>query len=172
MFKSLSFLSLFLFLCSINISFASSLQQQNVSNIHNIMAEFSTSIINKDVDKFMALFVEQEVSWVGVISEETHKLLTSKNSAFSAQSRAKFESPSKFITDIAASPHNMREAFSNVVIKNDNNVATVTFDYEMYQNEFKKNWGQESWLLLKIDGQWKIHAVNFSLTLNADIFKQ
>jgi hypothetical protein len=172
MIKLVSFL-LPVFLLSLSkYGFAAQENEYNTNALHAVINNFSAAIVAKDKGKFLELFVEKKVSWVGILSENTYELLISKNPGFSKQSRAKFESPTKFITDIIKSPHVMRETFSNIVITHDSNVAAVTFDYEMYQNDFKKNWGQESWLLTKIDDEWKIHAVNFSLTLNPEVFKQ
>jgi hypothetical protein len=155
--------------------FASASFAKDVSTIENqqiaaVFNKFFKAIEEKDESLFLSLFTDKDVSWVGVISQDTHALLTKKNPAFAKQPRAIFETPKKFIRDIANNSKKMRESYSNVQVIEDGDVAKVSFDYIMHQDGFKKNWGQENWLLIFVEGRWKIHAVNFSLTLNPELF--
>ncbi|WP_240723513.1 hypothetical protein [Flavobacterium sp. GT3P67] len=55
------------------------------------------------------------------------------------------------------------EKFYNIDIKEDGSIAAVTFDYSFWKSKIKANWGTESWGLIKVNGNWKITTVLFSL---------
>ncbi|WP_086933900.1 hypothetical protein [Agarilytica rhodophyticola] len=152
-------------------SYASTKHERN-ADIWNIIASFKQAIAGKDKEKFLSLFVEEEVSWIGVISDQTRQQLIEKNKKFEQQPKVIHSTPENFIDDIVKNPASLRETFDNVEIVRDNDVASVVFDYVFYQNDTKRNWGQESWLLINTTKGWKIHAVNFSHTLNPVVLEK
>jgi len=117
--------------------------------IQEVVDNFKESIVNKDLDSFLELFVdEKKVSWVGA-------------SAFGSQ----FSSPTGFINMLKYNDDKVREDFHNIKIWNDNSIAVVTFDYGFFINDKVSNWGKESWMLIKQKGLWKITSVNFSMIM-------
>ena len=99
--------------------------------------------------KFQTLFFEEDkVSWVG-------------NGSFGKQ----FDTPSGFIKMLQSTDKSYREDFHNIAIRNDDYIATITFDYGFFVNNQLSNWGKESWMLIKQDNKWKITAVNYSMVL-------
>ncbi|WP_300685034.1 hypothetical protein [Chryseobacterium sp.] len=58
------------------------------------------------------------------------------------------------------------EIFRNISIENNDVIASVIFDYSFLSNRKASNWGKEFWHLAKINGQWKIISVIYSLEFN------
>ncbi|WP_157209742.1 hypothetical protein [Marinimicrobium agarilyticum] len=133
--------------------------------ISNVVDAFSLSIKEKDKSKFLSLFVEKGVSWIGVFSEEEYQGLN-KNSEGQGNVPGKLfhGSPEQFIDWVVGLEGDPREEFENIKIFTDGNVASVYFEYKFYLNGDLQNWGDESWLLVKSEAGWKIQAVNFSYT--------
>ncbi|WP_448569609.1 hypothetical protein [Thalassotalea ganghwensis] len=136
-----------------------------------IVKDFDSAIKTKDKSKFLDLFYEGTVSWVGVSAENDFKKAKSRvDAAIAKGERARmpmknFQSdPEKFIDGIIARVKEPREVFENIKILHDGEVATIYFDYEFYDGEVRKNWGKESWLLVNTEKGWKINSVIFSIT--------
>jgi len=158
-------------LCGLLVCFTSYTQAKNIdteNEINIVIAQFKEAIENKDKQGFLDLFYSGTVSWVGVISSETKKLLTSKDSRFEKQPRVMPGTPEKFINNIIADKAVTRENTKNLTIFADENVATVSFDYTLYKDDKLKNWGKESWQLIYTTDGWKINAINFSYTVNPE----
>ncbi len=135
------------FLLSINTYAQSS--SPNQALIEEVISAFKKGIVEKDLDNFLRLFVpEEKVSWVG-------------NGSLGTQ----FGNPSGFIKMLQRSNASYREDFHNISIWNDEDIGVVTFDYGFFINNTLANWGKESWMLIRQNGQWKITSVNYSMIL-------
>ena len=134
--------------------------------IKQLVKQFKQSIEQKDAARFLSLFHSDAVSWVGVMSRATVELLVSKDPRFAAQPTVIRSSPKAFIEGIVKEDATTREQSGDLHIVADQDVASVTFDYQLYKNEKLKNWGKENWQLIHTSEGWKINAVNFSFTLN------
>ncbi len=139
--------------------------------LNKIVKDFDSAIKAKDKSKFLDLFYEGTVSWVGVSAENDFKTAKSRaDAAIAKGERARmpmknFQSdPEKFIDGIIARVKEPREVFENIKILHDGEVATIYFDYEFYDGEVRKNRGKESWLLVNTEKGWKINSVIFSIT--------
>lgn len=80
------------------------------NEIAQLFDNFFTAIENKDEALFLSLFTETDVSWVGVISQTSQDMLVKNKPAFSQRPRVIFETPKKFIYDIAKNPNKMTES--------------------------------------------------------------
>jgi len=138
------------------------------SEISELFSTFFESIENKDKDSFLNIFHPINVSWVGVYSEESIKILHSRYGKDVVKPKDVASTPTDFIDNIIKSPFDITEKYNNVSVIEDGNIATVTFDYSYFLGDFKSNWGQESWLLVKTDNGWKKSAVNFSMTYSTE----
>ncbi len=58
-----------------------------------------------------------------------------------------------------------QESFYNVQIIEDGAVASVAFDYSFWLNGEKNNWGKEFWHMIKVNENWKIVSVVFSMEM-------
>ncbi|MGO4479254.1 hypothetical protein AB4Z32_23660 [Massilia sp. 2TAF26] len=74
--------------------------------------------------------------------------------------------PRAFIEMVAKAPMPAEETFSNVRIDTDGEVAQVWFDYSFLDGSYRRNWGKESWQLVRTEKGWKIAAVVWSQEIN------
>lgn len=110
--------------------------------ISTIIDAFSLSIKEKDKSKFLSLFVEEGVSWIGVFSEDEYESLK-KNDGGTENLPGKLfhSSPEHFIDWVVALEGTPREEFEGIEIHTDGDVASVYFDYKFYLNSELQNWG-------------------------------
>ncbi len=144
--------------------------QQSITDkteIIKLVATFSDCLIKKDSVTFYSLFHNDPIVWVGVFKEKTHedimKKSTHKENYFTSTYKGFFRSIGG-MSDMSGMG-GAEEKFKNVIIIADESIASVTFDYSFWGNNEKINWGKESWGLVKINGQWKITSVIFSIEL-------
>jgi len=145
--------------------------------LNEIVKSFETSIINKDKSKFMSLFVEGTVSWIGVHTETDYenelKWANSKagielkekiGDKFREPAKYRHSTPEIFIDFIIDNIKQPREEISNVKVVSNGEVATIYFDYIFYDGDRKNNSGAENWQLINSGSGWKINAVNYSIS--------
>lgn len=147
-----------------NLSFAN--EQISDPELKSVFDAFFDAIENKDKDQFLSLFHPQGVSWVGVYSDESIQILRERYGKDVFKPKAVPSSPEAFIDNIVTSPFEIKETFSDLKVFSDDNIASMHFNYIYFLGDFKSNWGQEGWQLIKTDDGWKINAVNFSMTYN------
>jgi hypothetical protein len=135
------------------------------ADIARVIETFKQSLQTKNESAFMALFLEKNVSWVGVISDKTLNTLATQDPKFKQQPKVMNSSPKEFIQSIVSAGQVVKEVFKNVQITQDEEVASVSFDYDFYKGDKLNNYGQEHWQLVKTKAGWKINAVNFSFNL-------
>ncbi|MBO1255818.1 hypothetical protein J3L16_08995 [Alteromonas sp. 5E99-2] len=155
-----------LLLCFISV-FSIQLQaneKKDETAINNIIQNFKDSIENKDDSLFLSLFHSSNVSWVGVISDETLETLISLDPKFKQQPKIMNSTPNEFIQNIVSSKQQSKEVFKDIQIFQDGEVASVSFNYDFYKDEKLTNYGQEHWQLINTSEGWKINAVNFSFS--------
>lgn len=140
-------------------------------DISAIITLLKKAIEQKDKDGFLSLFATGDVSWYGVISKETIEALVAKDPRFAKQPKVVPGTPTEFIDSIVNRQVPTRETTENVEITQDDDVASVTFDYQFYEDNRLRNYGKENWQLINTPDGWKINAVNFSMTMNPDVLK-
>jgi hypothetical protein len=144
--------------------------------LSEIVKSFDTSIANKDKSRFMGLFVDGTVSWIGVhtktdyenevkwaISKQGIELKKKIGDKFREPAKYRHSTPEIFIDSIIDNTKQPREEISNVKVVSDGEVATIYFDYIFYDGAKKINSGKENWQLINSGNGWKINAVNFSI---------
>lgn len=129
--------------------------------IEQLLQLFMTSIEKKDTSTLFSLFVDVPVSWVAVWKPETFKQLqkTKPNEPV-----VEYRNYKTWVAGLMRD-RLYQEKFTNPVISEDGTIGAVTFDYSFWANNQKGNWGKESWGLVKVNGQWKIASVLFSVEL-------
>ncbi|WDF59740.1 hypothetical protein PQ462_23875 [Flavobacterium sp. KACC 22758] len=131
--------------------------------IHQLLNSFMQSIVKKDSVTFNSLFFEGNVNWIGVIKEKSQaKTIEDNPSIVKNYFTSTYTS---FIQSILQDKKS-EEKFENIVIHNDNVIASVTFDYSFWSEDSMTNWGNEYWQLVKINGKWKISSVLFSIEIS------
>ncbi len=148
----------------------------NEQALSGIVKSFESAIINKDKSKFLSLFVDGTVSWVGVHtksdfekelkwanSKEGKELKLQIGDKFREPAKYRHSTPEIFIDSIIDNTEGQREEISNVKIVCDGEIAAIYFDYIFYNGDRKTNAGKENWQLINTGNGWKINAVNFSI---------
>jgi hypothetical protein len=136
--------------------------------IERVIETFRTSLINKDKDAFMKLFLKEDITWSGVTTDASIEMLYANRPKPEMTRPKKFftSSPRKFIEMVAGDPAPAEETFSNVRIDTDGEVAQVWFDYTFMEGSYRSNWGKESWHLVRTESGWKIASVVWSQEIN------
>ncbi|KIO35400.1 nuclear transport factor 2 family protein [Shewanella sp. cp20] len=129
--------------------------------IREVIEQFRTSIISKDKEVFSSLFFSDEVPFIAVFSDEmlaSKRLERPKYPA--AVNLGKFGPPANLISE----NDEQEEKIWNIKVQTDGHLASVHFDYSDHENGKKKAWGSESWSMVKVDSDWKITSVSFTVT--------
>jgi len=148
-------------------------KKNNNAEIKQIIEDFRISIIEKDKEKFVALFQDKTIPWLGVLSDES--MANISKSANKTTKKVDQKKPSKvkpgnyleFIDWIVSDSEKTEEKFWDVKILSDDEIASVHFKYSFHRGDNKTNWGDEAWHLVKTVNGWKINSVIYSVTLNS-----
>jgi hypothetical protein len=127
--------------------------------INQIVNVFMQSLAEKDSIKFYNLFYDGDVAWVGRFSEKSHQYNKTRKPDIANFFVSTYKEFFRGVYPIKA----VEEKFRNVEIIEDGNIASVTFDYSFWMGKQKQNWGKEFWGLVKINDEWKITSVIFSM---------
>ncbi|WP_149205874.1 nuclear transport factor 2 family protein [Flavobacterium johnsoniae] len=148
----------------VSLNFISAQQtSKDKEEIHQLLNSFMQSIVKKDSVTFNSLFFKGNVNWIGVIKEKSQaKTIEDNPSIVKNYFTSTYTS---FIQSILRDKKS-EEKFENIVIQNDDAIASVTFDYSFWSEDSMTNWGNEYWQLVKINGQWKISSVLFSIEIS------
>ena len=131
------------------------------TQIREVVEQFRTSIINKDKDVFSSLFLHDNIPFIAVFSEEMLAKKRLENPDYpDVVDFGKFGAPVEMISDTDS----QEEKMWNIEVQTDGYLASVHFDYSDHENGRKKAWGTESWSLVKVNSEWKITSVSFTVT--------
>lgn len=151
------------------------IKTKNYSEDHQailaVVEQFEQAIINKDKASFMPLFVDKNVSWIGVFDDATveyrKRLIASLPKDKQVPLTRMFHStPAQFIDNIVAAKPGSIETIENVQVSTDGMIASVNFDYEYLREGVKHNWGKEYWHIVKTMQGWRISSVVYSLSFD------
>jgi hypothetical protein len=140
-------------------------------DIERVIEVFRTSIINKDKDAFMKLFLREDIPWIGVTTDPSLAKIAVRMKERQLPPPKKLftgKGPREFIEGIAKEKERNEEIFSNVRIESDGDVAQVWFDYSFNFDGYKANWGKEAWHLVRAEDGWKITSVIWSMQFNPE----
>ncbi|MBC3765559.1 hypothetical protein [Neptunicella marina] len=131
------------------------------AEIRELVETFRISIINKDKAVFSSLFFSDNIPFVAVFSDEMLSQKRQQKPNYPAVvDFGKFGPPVKMLSDDAE----QEEKMWNIKVQTDGYLASVHFDYSDHENGKKKAFGTESWSLVKVDTEWKITSVSFTVT--------
>lgn len=140
--------------------------------IEKVFNNFFHGIEQRDSQLFLSTFTQTPVSWAGVYSKETITRMREHFGSDVNKPKTTSSTPAEFIDFIVNAEFDVKETTSDVNVISDGEVASVSFSYEYFLGDFKMNWGQESWLMVRTDDGWKISAVNFSMTFSTEPFPE
>ena len=136
--------------------------------IEAVVETFRASLIKKDKEAFLQLFMKEDITWAGVTTDASIEMLYASRPKPEMKRPFKYftSTPRKFIDMIVKDPGQVEETFSNVRIETDGEVAQVWFDYVFMEGRYRSNWGKESWQLVRTGNGWKIASVVWSQEIN------
>ncbi|WOX05066.1 hypothetical protein [Microbulbifer pacificus] len=129
--------------------------------INEVIEAFHLSIIEKDEEKFHDLFYDKSIPWISVVPDK-------RTGSLPSQLGVQPGSYMQFISWIVATKEKTEEKFWDVEIITDKEIASVHFKYSFHIDDYKSNWGDEAWHLLKTADGWKISSVIYSYTRNPE----
>jgi len=131
--------------------------------IEAVVEAFRTAIIDKDKERFVKLFLHENITWQNVIGDSNLQQLREKKPE---AGKVRFKPDSNyvsFIDGIISSNKKLEEKFWNTKIDTDGDVASILFDYSFNADGKETNHGKEAWHLVKTDDGWKIVSVIWSV---------
>lgn len=129
------------------------------AEIMQVVEDFALALIEKDEQKFVELFYHKSVPWIGITGLNRTGNLPSNNGE-------QLGNHLSFIGWVVRTPQKIEEKFWDINIQTDGDVASVHFKYSFHKDDYKSNWGDESWHLVNTSQGWKISSVIYSITDN------
>lgn len=134
--------------------------EEDSSNLNNVIETFKTAITGASKEAtFYNLFLHDSITWATTMEGKTKEIRKSGDNYWPLVSSS-FKKFFEYVKD-----RNCEEKFYNIEINQDNNFATIKFDYTFQEDDEILNWGKEHWTLLKVEGHWKITSVLWTTNL-------
>ena len=131
----------------------------DLTKIHSVLEEFRQDIIRKDGYALTKLVLNPNVLFHSIDQKDVDE--TRKYDAqFDGITPSALDGFAQFLS---TSKDKIEEKFNNVEIRQDGPLALVTLNYDFVINDKVTNSGVEVWQLCKIDGQWKILSVVWTI---------
>ncbi|WP_103867632.1 hypothetical protein [Aquimarina sp. I32.4] len=129
--------------------------QTDSQELYAIVNTFKTAIYDSTKEQdFYNLFLHDSITWASISEGKTKASREVKDDY-----RPFYTGSFKDFYNYVKKEGDCRERFYNLTIKIENNYATVSFDYTFEKKEKITNWGKEHWTLIKLDNEWKITCV-------------
>ncbi|AZA50795.1 nuclear transport factor 2 family protein [Chryseobacterium carnipullorum] len=154
---------IFLLLLSFNLSFA---QTQDEINLRRLANEY-TSLLNsagKEEQLYKMFFGDVQVS--GIF---TQRSFAKRRERIPDVSQIYTQDYKTFISGFKK--YQSENKTDHVKIMTDGEIASVVSDYSCFYKDVMEHWGKEILTFVKINDEWKISAITFSVEL-AHHFKQ
>lgn len=162
--KTIIYLSVLLFVISASC-LADPIEDKNDKALRQIVEDFRTALIEKDEAKFVKLFYDKSIPWIGIEQKENTGDLPSNSGVQQGNQLS-------FIAWIARVPERVEEKFWDITVQTDGLIAAVSFKYSFHLGDYKSNWGEEYWQLIKTNRGWKINSVIYSVINNPEPRKE
>lgn len=133
--------------------------------IRALMQQFDQAIQKKDLGALRDLFFEGRIVWRSTAHPSSRAMLerAGGRTVKAVEEQGAYE----MLQDPRTASLAFRETFGEPAIVTDGQMASVTFNYDFRINDRIQNWGLENWQLAKVDNQWKIVSLLFSVRLQA-----
>jgi ketosteroid isomerase-like protein len=132
----------------------------DLSKIRSVLEEFRQDIIHKDGDALTKLVLNPDVLFHHINNQEEVDSARKSNAQFDGIGPSQLDG---FANLLATSKDKLEEKFHNIEIRQDGDLGLVTFNYDFVINDKVHHSGLEVWQLCKIDGQWKILSVTWTI---------
>jgi len=128
----------------------------DLAKIRRVLEEFRQDIIHKDGDALTRLLLNPAVLFHHINNQEEVDGARKSNAQFDGIGPSQLGGFAKLL---ATSKDKLEERFRNIEIRQDGDLGLVTFNYDFVINDTVHHSGLEVWQVCKIDGQWKILSV-------------
>jgi hypothetical protein len=132
----------------------------DITRIRGLLDEFRQDIIRKDGDAVKQLMLNPSVLFHSIGNQESVEKARKVNAQFDGIGPSALDGFAKFL---ATSKDKIEEKFRNIEIRQDGPLGLVTFNYDFVENDKVTNSGLEHLQVRKIDGQWKILSVAWTI---------
>ena len=128
----------------------------DIMRIRGLLDEFRQDIIRKDGYALTKLVLNPNVLFHHINTQEKIDATRKYNSQFDGIGPSELDGFAQFL---ATTKDKVEETVHNIEIRQDGPLALVTFNYDFVDNDKVTNSGVEHWQMCKVDGQWKILSV-------------
>ncbi len=136
----------------------------DLTKIRSVLEEFRQDIIHKDGYALTKLVLNPNVLFHHVNNQEEVDSARKYNAQFDGIGPSQLDGFAKFL---AMSKDKLEEKFRNIEIRQDGDLGLATFNYDFVINDKVHHSGLEVWQLCKIDGQWKILSVTWTIYMHS-----
>ena len=132
----------------------------DLATIRGVLEEFRQDIIRKDGYALTKLVLNPDVLFHHTNTQEEIDSARKYNAQFDGIGPSQLDGFAKFL---ATSKDKLEEKFQNIEIRQDGPLGLVAFNYDFVINDKVQHSGLEVWQVCKIDGQWKILSVIWTI---------
>ena len=132
----------------------------DLTKIRSVLEEFRQDIIHQDGYAITKLVLNPDVLFHHTNTQEEIDGARKLNAQFDGIGPSQLDG---FVKFLARSKDKLEEKFHNVEIRQDGDLGLVTFNYDFVINDRIHHSGVEVWQVCKIDGQWKILSVAWTI---------
>jgi hypothetical protein len=136
----------------------------DLTKIRSVLEEFRQDIIQKDGYAITKLILNPDVLFHHINNQEEVDGARKQNAQFDGVGPSQLDG---FVKLLATSKDKLDEKFRNIEIRQDGDLGLVTFNYDFVINDKVHHSGLEHWQVCKIDGQWKILSVTWTVYIHS-----
>ncbi len=136
----------------------------DLAKIRSVLEEFRQDIIHKDGYAITKLILNPDVLFHHINNQEEVDGARKQNAQFDGVGPSQLDG---FVKLLATSKDKLEETFRNIEIRQDGDLGLVTFNYDFVINDKVHHSGVEHWQVCKIDGQWKILSVTWTIYIHS-----
>lgn len=130
------------------------------AQLREVIRRFDAAIVARDGATLRSLFLPQPSAWASVLGEADYARLKERRPE---AKRVRPNTYERFAAMVETAKLPQRERFSDIDIRTDGAMASVSFDYVYEEDGVAQNRGIESWQLVKLDDGWKIVSMLYSV---------
>jgi hypothetical protein len=132
----------------------------DLAKISSLVEEFRQDINHKDGYALTKLLLNPDVLFHHTNTQEEIDSARKYNAQFDGIGPSQLDGFAKLL---ATSKDKLEEKFRNIEIRQDGPLGLVTFNFDFVVNDKVARSGLEHWQVCKIDGQWKILSVAWTI---------
>jgi len=136
----------------------------DLAKIRSVVEEFRQDIIHKDGSALTKLLLNPNVLFHHINNQAEVDNARKSNAQFDGIGPSQLDG---FVKLLATSKDKLEEVFRNIEIRQDGDLGLVTLNYDFVINDKIHHSGVEFWQMCKIDGQWKILSVTWTVYLRS-----